>query len=412
MSETTMLQLSDPGNNSNKFYEVTMTDNGAVSARWGRVGVTEKITPKGHGAGVYHATIASKTRKGYREVALVNGASAVSTSSNELATASRAQLAGDNPTLVKLVDRLVSINAHSIAGASGGKITIQDGQVVTALGAVTTDAVARARTLLTDMQAQASAPTSSKLGDYLTLIPQKVPSKRGWADDFFGTVTTFADQFSLLDQLEQSVSFATSQATATVPGDLFRYRLSVCEDKAELADLSSRFKGSANSRHASSGAKIVRVFTMSDTRRAKQVAARSKAVGNVSSMWHGSRAANVLSILSSGLMVPPSSARHVTGRMFGDGVYLSRQSTKSLNYSRGGVWGGNTVDRQFFMFSADVAMGRSLTPNGTFRSFRSERTGGVYDSINVEPGHLVRNHEAIVWDPDQITMRHLIEFKD
>lgn len=61
-------------------------------------------------------------------------------------------------------------------------------------------------------------------------------------------------------------------------------------------------------------------------------------VGNVRELCHGTRVHNVLSILHRGLVVPASDGSdsiQVTGRMFGDGVCLSDQSTKSLNYSAG-----------------------------------------------------------------------------
>ena len=53
-------------------------------------------------------------------------------------------------------------------------------------------------------------------------------------------------------------------------------------------------------------------------------------IGNVMELWHGTRVENVLSILKGGLIIPKSSAGHVTGRMFGDGVYFSDQSTNPL----------------------------------------------------------------------------------
>ena len=41
--------------------------------------------------------------------------------------------------------------------------------------------------------------------------------------------------------------------------------------------------------------------------------------------------------------VPPANASHCTGRMFGNGVYFSDQSTKALNYAYG-YWGGGDRD--------------------------------------------------------------------
>src|SRR5207237_10291665 len=73
---------------------------------------------------------------------------------------------------------------------------------------------------------------------------------------------------------------------------------------------------------------------------------RGRRIGNVMELWHGTRAGNLLSILKSGFVVPPPSAPHVTGRMFGDGIYFSDQSTKSLNYAHGHS-NGSREDRSF-----------------------------------------------------------------
>ena len=43
--------------------------------------------------------------------------------------------------------------------------------------------------------------------------------------------------------------------------------------------------------------------------------------------------------------------------MYGVGLYFSANSTKSLNYSQGGLWSVG-VDEICYMFLVDVAMGR------------------------------------------------------
>lgn len=417
----TMLVQTNPTTNNNKFYEVTMGADGTVHARWGRVGATGQSGTKGSGDYAFDRAVMAKKAKGYVEVDVLGTEAAnTSTSREALARASHEQLAGSDPTLADLVERLVAINAHTIKAASGGQITVSadSGVVSTPLGVLSPAAVRRAKVKLADMQ---SGYTTDDLREYLMMVPQRVPARGGWHDEFFTKVTSFKDQADLLDQLEQSVQFAASQAQAKVdtPNDLFRYRLSQVKDRSTLATLRKRFSGSANANHVTSSAKITRVFELTDNRRADEVAKAAKSVGNVRPMWHGSRAANVLSILSSGLYVPPSSAGFVTGRMFGDGIYLSEQSTKSLNYSRGGVWSSG-VDNQFFMFAADVAMGHEYRPNihgQSHMDYERARSGAKkdgtrrFDSINVKAGTCgVRNHEAIVWNPDQINMRYLIEF--
>lgn len=113
-----------------------------------------------------------------------------------------------------------------------------------------------------------------------------------------------------------------------------------------------------------------------------------------------------------------------TGRMFGDGVYFSDQSTKSLNYSIGRAPGMmSTVQTDStFMFVADVALGWEFRPHAEgFTYFTNEalqkahagrgRKGRPFTSINVKGGTCgVMNNEIIVWNTDQINLKYLVEF--
>ena len=141
-------------------------------------------------------------------------------------------------------------------------------------------------------------------------------------------------------------------------------------------------------------------------------------------LWHGSATGNVLNILRTGLICPSTSARdfNITGRMFGDGIYFSDQSTKSLNYTIGSAPGQSRSSQNGnpMMFLADVVMGRecrSDTATSGSVLVRKSRTdtdekGRGFNSIFVKGGHCgVRNNEMIVWETDQIRLTHLCEFK-
>lgn len=106
-------------------------------------------------------------------------------------------------------------------------------------------------------------------------------------------------------------------------------------------------------------------------------------------------------------MIPPSNAAHCTGRMFGNGIYTSLQSTKALNYATD-FWNRSGIRNQrTFMFLCDVALGKVHKP----RTF-----SGVYPARNthttwVEPGQGgVQNNECIVYDTSQINLHYLAEF--
>jgi poly [ADP-ribose] polymerase len=127
----------------------------------------------------------------------------------------------------------------------------------------------------------------------------------------------------------------------------------------------------------------------------------------VRELWHGTRASNLLSMLKSGFYIPPSNAPHVTGRMFGNGVYFSDQSTKALNYAYG-YWSGQR-ETNCFMFLCDVAMGREYTPPGP----SSNLPMSGYDSTFAKAGQSsVANNEMIVYKTCQVNPRYLIEFAE
>lgn len=123
-------------------------------------------------------------------------------------------------------------------------------------------------------------------------------------------------------------------------------------------------------------------------------------------LWHGTRAHNVLSILKGGLIIPTSAGGYtITGRMFGDGVYFSDQSTKSLNYAYG-YWGGGSRDHNCFMLLAKVAMGKAYTPPGP-----TQRLPAGYDSMFAKGGRSgVQNNEMIVYKLPQAHLSYLCEF--
>lgn len=425
--QQTMLIKTEARANSNKFYEVTLDVDQSVTVRFGRVGARGTTQTIGTGEHAYRRQIAKKERRGYRRADVVGSETGGGRAA--LREAGRQALAGSDPVLTELVDMLVAINAHDIDVASGGKITVSTtGGVSTPLGPISASTVARARDLLARMENGGETARTAMLDDYLMLVPQRVPHKRGWADTFFDGFTTFVAQNDLLDQLESSVRFAAATEDVepdTDYADVFRYRLALLDDDKAFAKINSAFAATANDRHATATSTLRRVYVLTDTRRADEVARTQAEVGNVRAMWHGSRASNVLSILSGGLVVPAASASHTTGRMFGDGMYFSEQSTKSLNYGRGGLWSHGT-DQRHFMFRADVAMGWECRPNlhgvsagpwsGDCNRVLSGQTtdpstGRAFDSINVKAGTCgVMNHEAVVARPDQVRLGWLCEF--
>jgi poly [ADP-ribose] polymerase len=129
--------------------------------------------------------------------------------------------------------------------------------------------------------------------------------------------------------------------------------------------------------------------------------------GNVKECFHGSSSSNILSILKGGLIVPPSSAPHVCGRMMGAGAYFALSSSKSARYSLGS-WGGKRGKYgNIFLFVADIALGKyyetySATPGGTPKG---------YDSIWAKAGKSLYNDELVTPNLSQQTLKYIVELR-
>jgi poly [ADP-ribose] polymerase len=431
IKEQAMLIFTDALNNNNKFYEIILNDDDSINLRWGRVDAKGQNKTTYGGKREFDSTIKAKLAKGYARSKTVSvNPSSTETNKVTLAETAKRDILGDkvndknSSILVKLVERLSEMNRHQIMAASGGSIKVDEsGLIVTSLGLVTKATVEEARLLLNNIEKHVSkkAFTSEKyidgLNNYLKLIPQKVPTRRGWYETFFTDFTNLSAQNAFLDQLEGSLDLYKTKEDEIrqkmneikkPQEEVFKTRLELVSDIAVLKRIQKFYEETINTRHVSSHLKLKNVYEISNEEWLKRFDPVSQKLGNSQLLWHGTRAFNVLSIFKNGLIIPRSGGSyHITGRMFGDGLYFSDQSSKSLNYSYG-YWDGASRDNNCFMFLADVAMGKSHTP--------SAPTGSLpkgFDSMFAKANKSgVMNNEMIVYDVGQANLRYLCEFSD
>lgn len=418
-----MLVKTDANENNNKFYEIKLEDDDRVIGRNGRVGTDGVLQQKGSGEHIYDKVLAEKLKKGYKKVDIMIEApkpNGNKPSSGNLAEIAKRDIAAGDPVLEKLVLRLADINRHQLLGATDGKIDIVDGIVKTPVGVVTLDSVNAAQKKLQSLNTfvdkkNLGSDYVTTLEDYLTLVPQKIPSKRGWDSIFFTEFTTFAAQAALLDQLETSiknyqppVSSDDDDKKDEAIARLFGYSIKILDNDKTFDQINKFYKSNINSIHVTKGYKLRKVYVLSNAEKLARYEALSKKLGNVKNLWHGTRACNVLSILKGGLIIPPTNGGNYTiaGRMFGNGVYFSDQSTKALNYATPYWTGGKKELDEIFMFYASVAMGKEYTPRGPTQI----RPSG-YDSIFAKAKESgVMNNEMIVPNLDQFRLDYLCEF--
>lgn len=408
------LVLTDLAANSNKFWNAEVIGS-ALHVTFGRVGeagklaVTEKGTPEK--AQKYLLTkIHEKERKGYTRQRTEQGL-VVAAPSKSLEHIAHQQIAKDaDHETQKLVAFLAARNIHAIEGATSIRLS-SSGSLTTPLGTVTPDGVEEATVLLDRIglqlgQRSPGAAFPGLVNDYLRIVPRDFGRRKMTARDIFPNEAAVAKEVAVLDALRQALKDAAATATDSLP-EIFRCKLvSITRDSDEWIKVHGLYVHSRNRHHTSSNMRLEKVWTMSVGPADDAFEADGKKVGNIKTLWHGTQDSNLLSILRAGYIIPNRGGSiKITGRMYGNGIYFSDQSTKSLNYATG-FWGGNSG--RCFMMLNDVAMGREYRPSHSF----SDLPPKGYDSCFAKAGQSgVLNNEMIVYRASQARPAYLCEFK-
>lgn len=432
---------TDAENNNNKFWEYKLYDDDTYVASYGRVGKTRTDDPPKHKKDLekkIREKVNGRGKEGtasykppYKEITIIadtlpTGPSQPSASKEAVKSAAIEQLAKKDIELVSLVTRLVEANKHELYRATGGQMNIDvtTGIISTPVGVVTKDSIKDARLLLNDLQPFVAKKDFddkkfiTTLNDYLMLVPQQVGHARGWHRYFITSSQDLHKQVTLLDQLDASADLAEArktqaqashQTTTIAAPSLFNTELKVVTDPVIIAMINDKYQSTLNRMHdsARAGLKPVRYYEVCLKEDDEAFQKDGAKVGNIKTLWHGTRMFNVLSILKGGLVLPKTiSSQAITGAMFGDGIYFSDQSSKSLNYAYG-YWGGGPRQTNCFMFLADVAMGKEYVPKGSYETLPKKGYDSTY-AIGGQSG--VMNNEMIVYRKSQANLRYLVEF--
>ena len=418
---------ADVRKNNNKFWYIELYDNATVITRYGRVGTNGQTREKSF-LGQYEAEdffrskCREKERSGrngeiaYRPLNVISDGQAIDgkvINDVKLKDIAKKQIKRNNSIIDKLIEYFTQKNAHNITTATDGQITFNNstGLFQTPLGIVTQDNIDKANSILANIGsrvAQNDYAFDNLTNDYLMLIPQNVGMTRISSRSFFGTLSAVQRQQSIVDSLQASLQTATAQPVDDSKDDneVFNVELNLVADSNILDKIKRLYNGSKNTQHTSYNLKVKTVYSVDIKTSKTAFETEGKVVGNINELWHGTRVSNILSILKAGLVIPPYNSSHCTGRMFGNGLYFSDQSTKALNYSYG-YWGGSQ-DNNCFMFLADVAMGKAYSPTNRYGE-TFPKAG--YDSTSVKGGNAgVCNNEMIVYKTSQANLKYLVEF--
>ena len=418
--------------NNNKFWEIKLYDDFSVHVRNGRV--TEEAKgqiqePKQFGSmqeaeKFWDTKVREKTsdRKGYTKFKghAVTESKTVAVKSGSLTDIALKQIDTTSSETTNLIKYLSQKNIHNITSATTIKFDVDSNILKTPLGIVTQEGLDEARDFLGKMVpfVKKSDHRNSEFIRYLEQYIQLIPRNLGrhWEPEtIIADMTAVQRESQLLDALDASLQqvltapVSTDSATKTEQPKIFNVKVELLKDQKQYDHIEGFYNKTRKQGHTSYNLKIKRIFSVEIEHMKKAFEAKRKVITtNQWELWHGSRVENCLSILKAGLIIPSSSAGHVTGRLYGDGVYASDISTKALNYAQG-YWGHGSRDNNCFMFVVDFLMGKYYTPDG--RGSHYPKSG--YDSTFAKAGHSgVINNEMIVYTLPQCNIKYLVEFTD
>lgn len=438
--EIEKLIFFDIADNHNKLWFITLFDDGSLKTSWGRAGskLTDSIKPFGDNNKAkkeFDKLVKSKLKKGYTK--LETESTVISESGNTSITTNITQSLSvedlaineivfdkNDSHLMDLIKRFCSENIHNITNNTNITYSASTGLFQTPGGIVTREAITKARVILDKIQdfydngMLMSDEGKSLVENYCRIIPTKVPGKTIHISKIFPNTQSFDIQRSVLDSLEDSIDTIEQIKNNQLNVDqikkpkVFNVSVKLVEDNSVIKDIITMFNSTRQNIHACRDLRIKNVYEVcidsmdKNYKALKEKWIKENHLLNEMRLWHGTRTHNIISIFKCGLVIPPSNAKHVVGRMFGDGLYFSDQSTKSLNYSYG-YWNGGSRSRNCFMFLCDVLMGKTYTPYSS-GSYRPSDCDSIYAEAHKSG---VMNNEMIVPKTAQANIRYLIEFE-
>ena len=451
---TATLNKTDLAGGNNKYYHIeahTSKDKKQfrLYSRYGRVGhegtEEERIPPQDEASllSAFESLKAEKTgkSKGYVEVkmAATKVGSAVANVQILSDDIKKSNLKTSDPasstpkvnlhrSIEKLVDRLYREAGAAVRTALSGSLNTS---VENPLGTLTLTQIEDGRKILQEIQQMLTDKPKLKgsinkdlidlSNRFYSAIPQQIahrpkPSAGKKAlDEWLGTMVL--NDENRLDDKEDLLGLL-SDVQGMVGGfassDIEKKYLEIGCEYLYLPDEDDRYKRVAKHMQESRSklhdwkVTVKNIWSLSVKGQKQKHLDKMKGVGNINPLFHGSGPQNILGICKHGLLMRPPGV-YVTGSMFGNGLYFADQSSKSEQYAFGRYGGGSGKGTSYFMFVADVALGKVKKYQNAQTHLNSPPSG--YDSVQGEKGSSLYHNEFIIYDIKQHLLQYLIEFE-
>ena len=375
-----MVDPDNKGIQSNKYYNMEKSGPNFIS-KWGRVGGREEI--KTYPLQRFDSIYKSKLKKGYKDITelRMQKSSTVSKSGN--------------------IDFNKFYDHFSIYTGS----FVSKNYVV---NNCTPQQIEQAQDLINQL---VKSKSIKKSNDLLVELFRIIPRKMGNVRDYL-----VADKQQILPTVKREQDALDAMDSSNIiqgVNPLDDLNIEFKEVKVP-ADLRKMIEGSMSGTRHGKTAEIHKCFKVVDKSRIKIFDdwVSNQKDKSTEYLIHGTRNANIFSILKSGLLIRPSNAASFAGSAYGDGIYHSAHAAKSLGYT------GHDTDKIFFI--QDVHMGKPYVYNGWYRDgkdisrdqmdYKGIQALGC-DSLYVKPDGRLLNSEYIVYNFEQSITKYLIWLK-
>lgn len=318
-----------------------------------------------------------------------------------------------DPEARRVINMMVSENVHNITSNTTIKFTSRGFE--TSLGPVTethldkaSDALGALRDQFNGQQQLDSTDRDVRdaNSEYFSLIPRRF-GYRITSSDMILTPDKLAEELDLLDNLRTAVRAGLNSGDDEQDSRVSIDLVQLNRTDAEFQRINNYYESTKHGSHDSRRYRVKNMYALTIPEVQKRYEETKARLGNVQELFHGTKTANMLSISLNGLIIPPTGSAHVTGRMFGNGIYAANCSTKALNYATN-FWGGRANrTNTAFMLIVNFAMGREHV---AYSQLYSGAPAG-YDSVWAKKGRSLLNDELIVYKLNQATITHVLELE-
>ena len=298
------------------------------------------------------------------------------------------------------------------------------------------DAITMGRTLLLEAQKHLSSAPNKDLEEITTELYSRIPKKKARKAEWILNSNNILEWQNDLDAYESALGSQSFEVTTSEFGDLpFELRY-ISKDEVFGQFMYKWWVDATLKKHYYGNMKILGMWEIKTNDQdflksrstiqannstekpyfqEKIIKSEADKKSNLHWLFHGTRSCNLLSILKSGLRMPNTlSGVHITGAMFGGGIYWADDWMKSAGYTSLGnsYWSrgsGTIANRKAFMFTGEVILGNVYVSP---RTYSQNTPPSGYHSVMGKGGYSgVQNNEFVVYKTPQCKLRYLIEFE-